>query len=155
MSGDSNPINVLPLACSIVAAYLSKTKVPPHELASLLCSVRDTLVCLARGDVPGGTPAVPIAQSVNSNYLVCLENGLKLKLLKRHLREVHGLSPEQYRTRWALPADYPMVPAGYSRVRSSLAKKIGLGTQATRAQPARAKRAARKTSAQGKRDAPR
>src|SRR5262244_911758 len=111
MSEDSNSIDVLPLVSSIVAAYLSQTKHPSSELAELVRTVRDTLSSIARGDKPRPSPAVPVAQSITSAHLVCLEDGLKLKMLKRHLRDVHGLSPEQYQTRWGLPANYPMVAA--------------------------------------------
>ncbi|MBP2293822.1 putative transcriptional regulator [Azospirillum rugosum] len=77
-------------------------------------------------------PAVPIKKSVTPDYIVCLEDGKKLKMLKRHLKTAYNMSPEEYRDRWGLPADYPMVAPNYARQRSSLAKQIGLGTRARR-----------------------
>jgi predicted transcriptional regulator len=88
---------------------------------------------------------------MTSKHLVCLEDGLKLRTLKRHLREVHGMSPEEYRARWGLPADYRMTATGYSQVRSRLAKESGLGTHGRRAQPVVAKRPAAKRKALKKR----
>ena len=102
---------------------------------------------IVRGDPPRGAPAIPVAESVTSKHLVCLEDGLKLRMLKRHLRQVHGISPEKYRARWGLPANYPMTATGYSQVRSRLAKESGLGTHGRRAQPVVAKRAAAKRKA--------
>jgi len=110
----------------------------------LVRTIYDTLASIARGDPPRGAPAVPIAESVTSKHLVCLEDGLKLRMLKRHLRVVHGMSPEAYRARWGLPVDYPMTATGYSRVRSRLAKESGLGTHGRRAQSVAVKRPAAK-----------
>jgi predicted transcriptional regulator len=108
---------------------------------------RCPLASIARGDPPRGAPAVSIAESVTAKHLVCLEDGVKLRLLKRHLREVHGMSPEKYRARWGLPVDYPMVATGYSRVRSKLAKESGLGTHGRRSQLVVVKRPAAKRKA--------
>jgi predicted transcriptional regulator len=127
MPGNAKSIDVLPLVSSIIAAHLSNAKVPSGELPSLVRTIYDALASIVRGDLPRGAPAVPIAESVTSKHLVCLEDGLKLRLLKRHLREVHGMSPEKYRARWGLPTDYPLVATGYSEVRSKLAKASGLG----------------------------
>jgi predicted transcriptional regulator len=88
---------------------------------------------------------------MTSKHLVCLEDGLKLRMLKRHLREVHGMSPEKYRARWGLPVDYPMIATGYSQVRSKLAKESGLGTHGRRAQLVVVRRPAAKTKASKKR----
>jgi predicted transcriptional regulator len=151
MSDNTKSVDVLPLVSSIIAAHLSSAKVPSTELPGLVRTICDTLASLAHGDLPRGAPAVPIAESVTSKHLVCLEDGLKFRLLKRHLRQVHAMSPEKYRARWGLPADYPMVATGYSQVRSKLAKESGLGTHGRRAQPAAVKRPAAKRKASKKR----
>jgi predicted transcriptional regulator len=135
MPDNPKPMDVLPLASSIIAAHLSNAKVPSDELPGLVRTIYDTLASIAHGDPPRGVPAVPIAESVTSKHLVCLEDGLKLRMLKRHLSQVHGMSPEKYRARWGLSADYPMTATGYSQVRSKLAKESGLGTRGRRAQP--------------------
>ena len=135
MSDNVKSKDVLPLVSSIVAAHLSNAKVPSGELPSLVRTIYDTITSIARGDPPRGAPAVPVAESMTSKHLVCLEDGLKFRMLKRHLRQVHGMSPEKYRARWGLPADYPMTATGYSQVRSKLAKESGLGTHGRRAQP--------------------
>ena len=147
MSDDTTPMNVLPLVSSIIAAHLSSAKVPSRELPGLVRTIYDTLASIARGDPPREAPAVPVAESVTSKHLVCLEDGLKLRTLKRHLREVHGISPEKYRARWGLPADYPMPATGYSQVRSKLAKESGLGTRGRRAQPVEVRRPVAKRKA--------
>ena len=147
MSDDAKSMDVLPLVGSIMAAHLSNAKVPSAELPGLVREIYDALASIARGDPPRGAPAVPIGESVNSKHLVCLEDGLKLRMLKRHLRQVHGMSPAEYRARWGLPVDYPMVATGYSQVRSKLAKESGLGTHGRRAQPVVVKRPAAKRKA--------
>ena len=147
MSDNAQSMDVLPLVSSIMAAHLSSAKIPSGELPSLVRTIYDTLASIARGDPSRGAPAVPVAESMTSKHLVCLEDGLKLRMLKRHLREVHGMSPEKYRARWGLPADYPMTATGYSQVRSRLAKESGLGTHGRRAQPVVAKRPAAKRKA--------
>jgi predicted transcriptional regulator len=147
MSDDTTSMDVLPLVSSIIAAHLTSAKVPSVELPGLVRTIYDALASIARGDPPKGSPAVPISESVTSRYLVCLEDGLKLRLLKRHLREVHGMSPEKYLARWGLSVDYPMIATGYSKVRSKLAKESGLGTHGRRAQPVAARRPAAKRRA--------
>jgi predicted transcriptional regulator len=151
MSDNAQSMDVLPLVSSIMAAHLSSARIPSGELPSLVRTIYHTLASIARGDPPRGAPAVPVAESMTSKHLVCLEDGLKLRMLKRHLREVHGMSPEKYRARWGLPADYPMTATGYSQVRSRLAKESGLGTHGRRAQPVVAKRPAAKRKALKKR----
>jgi len=151
MSDNVKSKDVLPLVSSIVAAHLSNAKVPSGELPSLVRTIYDTLASIARGDPPRGAPAVPVAESMTSKHLVCLEDGLKFRMLKRHLRQVHGMSPEKYRARWGLPADYPMTATGYSQVRSKLAKESGLGTRGRRAQPVAVRRPVAKTKALKKR----
>ena len=147
MSDNAKSMDVLPLVSSVIAAHLSSAKVPSSELPGLVREIYGALASIARGDPPRGDPAVPIADSVTAKHLVCLEDGLKLRMLKRHLREVHGISPEKYRARWGLPADYPMIATGYSQVRSKLAKESGLGTHGRRAQPVAARRPAAKRKA--------
>ena len=144
MPDNAKSKDVLPLVSSIVAAHLSSAKVPSGELPDLVRTIYDTLASIARGDPPRGVPAIPIAESMTSKHLVCLEDGLKFRMLKRHLRQVHGMSPEKYRARWGLPADYPMTVTGYSQVRSRLAKESGLGTHGRRAQSVAVKRPAAK-----------
>jgi len=144
MPDNAKSMDVLPLVSSIMAAHLSNAKVPSGELPGLVREIHDTLASIARGDPPRGAPAVPVAESVTSKHLVCLEDGLKLRMLKRHLRQVHAMSPEEYRARWGLPANYPMTATGYSQVRSKLAKESGLGTRGRRARPVAVKRPAAK-----------
>ena len=111
----------------IVSAYVSNNSVPTKEVSNLIASVHHTLMGV--GDKPPVTlnPAVPIKQSVKPDYIVCLEDGKKLKMLKRHLRVSYNLSPDEYRKKWGLPDDYPIVAPKYAAQRSELARKIGLG----------------------------
>ncbi|ACL59035.1 MucR family transcriptional regulator [Methylobacterium nodulans] len=124
------------LAADIVSAFVSKNPVPVGELPGLIASVHETLGRLGKDPVEQKseppTPAVPIRKSVMPDYLVCLEDGKKFKSLKRHLRSRYGLSPEEYRERWNLPTDYPMVAPNYAAARSELAKTMGLGQQRRR-----------------------
>jgi predicted transcriptional regulator len=123
--------NVLQMAAKIVGAYVSNNPVPLNEVGALLKSVHATLaslsVALVIDTAAPQRPAVPIRKSVAPEYIVCLEDGKKLKMLKRYLRSRYKLSPEEYRTKWSLPADYPMVAPNYAAQRSAFAKKIGLG----------------------------
>jgi predicted transcriptional regulator len=123
--------DLLKLTSDIVAAYVSNNPVPATELPAMIRSVHATL-----GGLNGGAavetasalkPAVPIKKSVTPEYLICLEDGKKLKMLKRYLRSRYGMTPDQYRAKWNLPADYPMVASNYAAQRSEFAKKIGLG----------------------------
>jgi predicted transcriptional regulator len=119
----------------IVAAHVSNNTVPVAELSDLIHQVYRTLASVESG-IPvvleRPEPAVPIKKSITADYIVCLEDGKKLKMLKRHLKTAYNMSPEDYRQRWGLPADYPMVAPNYAAQRSTLAKKIGLGTRARR-----------------------
>jgi predicted transcriptional regulator len=121
---------LLALTAEIVAAHVGNNAVAGAEVAGLIQSVFDTLGRLA-SDEPAAaaeqTPAVPIRRSVTDDHIVCLEDGKKLKMLKRHLMTDHGLTPEQYRAKWGLRPDYPMVAPSYSVQRQTLAKQIGLG----------------------------
>lgn len=132
MDGEENAPGSLNLvfAAGIVSAYVRNNTLETSELPDLIRSVHAALQDLSRPseDEPEPLkPAVPVKKSIYRDYLVCLEDGLKFKSLKRHLRSKYGLSPEEYRARWGLPADYPMVAPGYSEKRSKLAKKMGLG----------------------------
>jgi predicted transcriptional regulator len=130
---ESTEGNVLGLTAQIVAAHVSNNPVPLGELATLIENVHRTLAGLGRpAEVVPPTrpePAVAVKKSITPEYLVCLEDGKKLKMLKRHLKTAYNMTPEQYRERWGLPPDYPMVAPAYAEHRSSLAKKIGLGTR--------------------------
>jgi len=129
-SADSMKPAPLKLTSSIVAAYVSNNPLPVGDLPSMIRSVHATLVGL-EGARPAEhaalKPAVPIKKSVTDNYIVCLEDGRRLKMLKRYLRSRYNMSPEDYRIKWGLPADYPMVAPNYAALRSEFAKKIGLG----------------------------
>lgn len=119
------------ITANVVASFVSKNKVPATELPNLIASVHNTFAHLTGHQTSDPaveqSPAVPIARSISENHLVCLEDGMEFKSLKRHLRSHHNLSPEQYREKWGLPADYPMVAPSYSLKRSRLAKENGLG----------------------------
>ena len=111
----------------IVSAYVSKNSLPSGELSQLIRTVHEALENTDPAASPPPEPAVPIKKSVKPGYIICLEDGKKLKMLKRHLRNAFDLSPDEYRQKWGLPSDYPMVAPSYSARRSELAKKIGLG----------------------------
>ena len=124
----------LELAADIVSAYVSNNSLPALDLPAFIHSVHGALVGLATGQVaadeaaPQKEPAVPIKKSVTPDFMICLEDGKSVTMLKRHLRTAHNLSPEQYRDKWALPKNYPMVAPNYAKIRSRLAKESGLGT---------------------------
>jgi predicted transcriptional regulator len=122
---------LLALTTDIVAAHVSNNQIPIADLPALLEQVYHSLSSAAEPTPvqERPPPAVPIKKSVQPDYLVCLEDGKKLKMLKRYLKTAHGLTPEEYRQRWGLPIDYPMVAPNYARQRSTLAKQIGLGTR--------------------------
>jgi predicted transcriptional regulator len=128
MPEDTRSRDLMAWTTEIVAAHLRRTAIPLPELDQFIRTVHQTLAGLS-GGAPANRPepAVPIKKSVMPEYIVCLEDGRKLKMLKRHLSTGYGMTPEQYRARWGLPPDYPMVAPNYARQRSSLAKKIGLG----------------------------
>ena len=123
----------LEIAAEVVAAFVSNNPLPRGELPALIQTIHDTLARLSAGvenstpkEEPKKEPAVSIRKSVTPEYLICLEDGKQFKSLKRHLA-AHGLTPEQYRAKWKLPSDYPMVAASYAATRSAMAKAIGLG----------------------------
>lgn len=119
------------LAAQIVAAYVGNHTVPANELPDLIRSVYATLTTIegapAEVHQEAAKPAVSVKKSVHPEYIVCLEDGKKFKSLKRHLRTQYNMSPEAYREKWGLPADYPMVAPSYAKARSQLAKEMGLG----------------------------
>lgn len=121
------------MVTDIVSAYVANNSVPVSELPGLIASTHAAMSDLITPPAPApeekAVPAVSIKKSITPDYLICLEDGKKFKSLKRHLRTSYGLSPEEYRTKWGLPSDYPMVAPAYAEARSNLAKKMGLGQQ--------------------------
>lgn len=119
----------LNLTAQIVSAYVGNNSVPEKDLPTLIRSVHTALGDIGRGeaDKVAGTPAVPVKKSITPEYIVCLEDGKRLKMLKRYIRARFDLTPDTYRQKWGLPADYPMVAPNYAQQRSDFAKKIGLG----------------------------
>ena len=143
----------------IVSAYVSNNSLRPSDLPDLIASVHSSIQMISKGEAEAPVaaplvPAVPVKKSVTKDFLICLEDGKKFRSLKRHLGSVYGMTPDEYRQKWGLPSDYPMVAPGYSEVRSQLAKEIGLGqqrsapaaaaptTEAAPVAPAKGKRAA-------------
>ena len=133
MAENAQGADLLGLTAEIVSAHVSNNPVSVTDLPNLIVEVHRTLSSLGTVAAPAEpekkAPAVPIKKSITPDYLICLEDGKKLKMLKRHLQTAYNLSPEQYREKWGLPPDYPMVAPNYAKHRSSLAKQIGLGTQ--------------------------
>ncbi|HTN96645.1 MAG TPA: MucR family transcriptional regulator [Nordella sp.] len=126
--------NLVELTADIVAAYVGNNSVAQADLPKLIANIYQSLATASHGaaepkpaEAAELKPAVPVRKSITPDYIICLEDGKKFKSLKRHLRTHYDLSPEQYREKWGLPADYPMVAPSYAEARSSLAKKIGLG----------------------------
>ena len=129
MNSESESDDLLKLTVEIVSAHVSNNTLPASELPQLISQVHSSLSDTGKsmGTRERPSPAVSVKKSVTPDYLVCLEDGKKLKMLKRHLKTAYDLSPSQYRERWGLPADYPMVAPNYAKRRSNLAKEIGLG----------------------------
>jgi predicted transcriptional regulator len=124
--------NFIELTASIVSAYVSNNPVPSAELPALIGQVHTALSRVSSGQAQMGEPVkptVPLKKSISPDYIICLEDGKKFKSLKRHLRTQYNLTPEQYRSKWGLPKDYPMVAPSYAQARSRLAKQMGLGQQ--------------------------
>ncbi len=125
---------LLKLAVDVVSAYVSKNPMPAAQIPELIQTTYSSLAGLespnseAKAEAP--KPAVPVKKSIHPDYIVCLEDGKKLKMLKRHLRTNYNMTPEEYRAKWNLAADYPMVAPNYAQQRSEFAKKIGLGRKA-------------------------
>ncbi|VAW15009.1 hypothetical protein MNBD_ALPHA12-301 [hydrothermal vent metagenome] len=126
-----NDVELVELSAEIVCAYVSHNVLSPGDVTKFIGDVHSTLKALRSSDAaepqPELKPAVPIRKSVASDYIICLEDGKKFKSLKRHIRTHYDLSPDEYREKWGLAADYPMVAPNYSAVRSQLAKANGLG----------------------------
>jgi predicted transcriptional regulator len=136
MSDDPGESSYIELTANIVSAYVSNNTVPSAEIANLIGQVHAALRRVSSGQVaiPAEPlkPAVPVKRSITSDYIVCLEDGKKFKSLKRHLRTQYNMTPDQYREKWALPPEYPMVAPNYAATRSQLAKQMGLGQQRRR-----------------------
>lgn len=131
MSESLNEKELLELTTEIVAAHVSNNAVQVADLPGLIKEIHGTLAGLGKAEPEPERPqpAVPIKKSVTPDYIVCLEDGKKLKMLKRHLKTAYNMTPEEYRERWGLAPDYPMVAPNYAQHRSNLAKQIGLGTK--------------------------
>jgi len=126
--------DLLTLTANIVAAHAAKNALDGDALQALIRQTYQTLAGIETGSTPveRPQPAVAIKKSVTNDFIVCLEDGKKLKMLKRHLKSAYNMSPEQYRERWGLPPEYPMVAPNYAKRRSQLARDLGLGTKAKR-----------------------
>ena len=128
--------DLVDLSADIVCAYVSHNTLSVTDLPRLIAEVHSALQALQAGKTPDPVeelrPAVPVRKSISPEFLICLEDGKKFKSLKRHLRTQYNLSPEDYREKWGLPADYPMVAPNYAAARSQLAKQMGLGQQRRR-----------------------
>ena len=132
MSDANTDLNLIEMAAEIVSAYVRNNSVPASDLPALLQSVHGSLGSIVNGPKPEAVkeppqPKVPVKKSVTEEFIICLEDGKRFKSLKRHLHSEHGLSPQEYRAKWGLAKDYPMVAPAYANARSSLAKTLGLG----------------------------
>ena len=135
MSEEAQTDELLELTAQVVAAHVSNNSIPVNDLPQLIREIYQTMASVGAADsrtAERPNPAVPIKKSITPEYIVCLEDGKKLKMLKRHLKTAYDMSPEDYRERWNLPQDYPMVAPNYAKQRSRLAKQIGLGTKSRR-----------------------
>ncbi len=137
MSENLNPQEVMAYVTEIASAYLSLNEVQSEELPEVIKKIFSGVVDVMREATslknrPALTPAVPVEESVHDDYIVCLEDGKKLQMLKRHLSTVYNMTVEQYRERWALPPDYPAVSPNYAKRRSEIAKTTGLGSSGGR-----------------------
>jgi predicted transcriptional regulator len=119
---------ILGMTAQIAAAYFSKNSVAATDISGVIREIQQALWGLSSGDTKKTlTPAVAVKKSIHPDYIVCLEDGKKLKMLKRYIMKRYGLTPDAYRTKWSLPADYPMVAPNYAKKRSAMAVKLGLG----------------------------
>jgi predicted transcriptional regulator len=136
MNDNSSGASFIELTATIVSAYVSNNSVPAQDLSSLISQVHNALtrVSSGQGEVASEPlkPAVSVKKSITADFIVCLEDGKKFKSLKRHLRTQYNMTPDQYREKWSLPPDYPMVAPNYAIARSELAKQMGLGQQRRR-----------------------
>lgn len=132
MTMRNDSLELTSCVAEIVAAYVSRNSMSSSEIPAFVQTVHRSLCALSSGQSyllsARSEPAVPIENSIHPDYIVCLEDGRKLKMLKRHLKTAYNMTPEQYRERWNLPTNYPMVAPNYAKRRSSIAKDIGLGT---------------------------
>lgn len=131
-NADLSNEDLLRLSAEIVAAYVSQNSIPAAGIPDLVRSVHGAISGLGKASQPAKPaekqkPAVPVSRSIQDDFIVCLEDGKKLKMLKRYLRSRYDMSPEEYRRKWSLPPDYPMVAPAYAARRSDFAKQIGLG----------------------------
>jgi predicted transcriptional regulator len=133
---DKVPSSYIELTAGIVSAYVSNNAVAAGDISSLISQVHTALLRISNGqsEAPADLvkPAIAVKKSITPEYIICLEDGKKFKSLKRHLRTQYDMTPEHYREKWGLPADYPMVAPNYAEARSQLAKKMGLGQQRKR-----------------------
>jgi predicted transcriptional regulator len=136
MAENTSMSSYIELTAEIVSAYVSNNTVASGDMSSLINQVHQALVRVAGGHseapIEPLKPAVPVKRSIHPDHIICLEDGKKFKSLKRHLRTQYSMTPEQYREKWALGADYPMVAPNYAAARSALAKQMGLGQQRRR-----------------------
>lgn len=145
MSENQNQADFVALAADIVSAYVAKNAVRAADLPEIIASVHSALSGLvkpAQAEEKALTPAVSVKKSVTPDFIVCLEDGKKFKSLKRHLRTAYNMTPDDYRAKWGLAADYPMVAPSYAAARSELAKSMGLGQQRRKRGPAKGRKAA-------------
>ncbi len=145
-----NTVTLTDKVVDIVTAFVAHNSMPAAELPNLISSVHSTLLTLGAGEAAKTSepqqPAVSIKKSVGSDYIICLEDGRKFKSLKRHLRTKYNMSPEEYRAKWNLPKDYPMVAPSYAEARSNLAKQMGLGQGGRKVRSATPVKRARKSA---------
>ena len=124
---------LIDLAAKVASSFLANNRIAVSEVPALIGNIHSTLSELSSGASPAELkPAVPVKKSIGDDFIICLEDGKKLSMLKRYLRAQYNLSPEEYRKKWGLPHDYPMVAPAYARLRSAFAKKIGLGRTPSR-----------------------
>jgi len=132
----NNDNELLELTAEIVSSHVSNNSIPVQDLPTLIKDVHSTLIGLSKDAANAAEetpePAVPVKKSITADYIICLEDGKKLKMLKRHLKSAYDMSPEEYRAKWGLPHDYPMVAPNYAKRRAELAREIGLGTKRRR-----------------------
>ena len=135
-AGEGAPQNYIELTADIVSAYVSNNSVSAGDIPGLINQVHSALMRVSGGQIEAPAeplkPTVPLKKSITPEYIVCLEDGKKFKSLKRHLRTQYNMTPEQYREKWSLAPDYPMVAPNYAAARSQLAKQMGLGQQRRR-----------------------
>jgi predicted transcriptional regulator len=136
MADATGNVNFIGLTAEIVSAYVSNNTVASADIPALINQVHSALLRVSSGEAQPSSeplkPAVPVKRSIHADFIVCLEDGKKFKSLKRHLRSQYNMTPEQYREKWGLPPDYPMVAPNYAAARSQLAKQMGLGQQRRR-----------------------